>query len=422
MRSYKNRQMKQLMITTSCVVMLLAGAGSSQAQLVPERIVLNATADPATSMALTWRTGKAAASFAEVVLAEANPEFEKKAIRVKAVTQVFRPDSIYTAYHSVVLKQLQPNTLYAYRVGNDSSWSEWFQVKTAGKAGEPLSFIYLGDAQNSIKSLWSRTIREAFSRLPKANLVMHAGDLVNRGNRDEEWGEFFYAGSFIHSMIPGFMSPGNHEYAKDSAGEFSLLTPLWRAQFTLPQNGPKGLEETCYYSDIQGVRFISLNSQEINLSEAGARLQWQWLDTLLQNNPNKWTCIIFHHPVFSVKASRDNERLRAMFKPLFDKYRVDLVLQGHDHAYARGMDKVPMPHKETVSGTMYVVSVSGPKMYEGTFQPWMDKTTMNQQLFQLVNIAGDSLSFKAYTTTGELFDAFTLVKQKGKPNKCINGK
>lgn len=415
--------MKRTVSSITCALLLLAAAGSSKAQAVPDRIVLNVTADPSTALSVSWRTNAATGKcFAEIVPAEADPAFEKKAIRILANTQLFKPDSVYCAFHAARFENLTPNTLYAYRVGNDSAWSEWFQVKTAGNAGEPLSFIYLGDAQNNIKSLWSRTIREAFSQLPKANLIIHAGDLVNRGNRDEEWGEFFYAGGFIHSMVPGLMSPGNHEYSRDAKGEFSVLTPLWRAQFALPENGPAGLEETCYYSDIQGVRFISLNSQEISLSEAKANLQMHWLDTLLSNNPNKWTCIVFHHPVFSAKSSRDNELLRKKFKPLFDKYHVDLVLQGHDHAYARGMARIPMTHKTETSGTMYVISVSGPKMYERSKEAWMDQSAMNQQLFQLVQINGNELSFKAYTATGALFDAFKLVKQKGKPNKCMEGK
>jgi hypothetical protein len=27
--------------------------------------------------------------------------------------------------------------------------------------------------------------------------------------------------------------------------------------------------------------------------------------------------------------------LRGLWKPVFDKYRVDLILQGHDHVYVR---------------------------------------------------------------------------------------
>src|SRR5690606_40830927 len=61
--------------------------------------------------------------------------------------------------------------------------------------------------------------------------------------------------------------------------------------------------------------------------------------SLLSHNPNKWTCVVFHHPIFSTKTTRDNKRMRETFKPLFDRYKVDLVLQGHDHTYARGMKK-----------------------------------------------------------------------------------
>lgn len=401
--------------------MSIAVAGNVCAQLVPDRIVLNITASPATSLAVNWRTGEEVKeALAEIVQAADGPDLGNGVQQVKAITTPFGADSLHAANHSVVFTGLQPKTVYMYRVGGNNQWSEWFQVRTAGVAGDTVKLIYMGDAQNNIKSLWSRTIRQAFIQMPDANLVIHAGDLVNRGQRDEEWGEFFYAGGFIHSMIPGMMVPGNHEHSKDTAGEFSILTPHWRAQFTLPENGPAGLEETCYFSDIQGVRFISLNSQAINLTEEGATRQYRWLDSLLSHNPNKWTCISFHHPVFSAKASRDNETLRTRFKPLFDKYKVDLVLQGHDHAYARGMQHVPVLSKDAVSGTMYVISVSGPKMYELAKEPWMDRTAMNTQLFQLVYIAGNMLRFETYTTTGKLFDAFDLVKQPGKPNKCIN--
>ncbi|GGH62049.1 putative phosphodiesterase [Filimonas zeae] len=413
--------MKKINVLLGCIT--LAATAKLAAQVTPDRIVLNVTANPATSLAVTWRTGnEVKEAVGEIVVAADGPDLAKELQQVKAVTTPFGGDSLHAAYHSVVFRGLQPKTKYMYRVGGSGQWSEWFQVQTAGVVGDTVKLIYMGDAQNNIKSLWSRTIRQAFMQMPDANLMIHAGDLVNRGQRDEEWGEFFYAGSFIHSVIPGMMVVGNHEHSRDSAGEFSLLTPHWQAQFTLPENGAPGVEETCYFTDIQGVRFIALNSQAINLTKAGADRQYYWLDSLLSHNPNKWTCISFHHPVFSAKASRDNETLRKRFKPLFDKHRVDLILQGHDHAYARGIQPVEGLVKDTTSGTMYVISVSGPKMYELNKEPWMKRTAMNTQLFQLVRIAGDTLLFETYTTTGKLFDAFKLVKQKGKLNKCIEMK
>ena len=139
-------------------------------------------------------------------------------------------------YHSVNFTDLRPNTLYAYRVGGGDVWSEWFHFKTASEQFEPFSFIYFGDAQNNLLSMWSRAVRSAYSNAPKAKFMIHAGDLINRANADEEWGEWFKAGSFIHAMVPGIPVPGNHEYAKNLTGP-RTLSKHWNPQFTLPENG-----------------------------------------------------------------------------------------------------------------------------------------------------------------------------------------
>lgn len=122
------------------------------------------------------------------------------------------------------------------------------------------------------------------------------------------------------------------------------------------------------------------------------------------------------------KSSRDNKRMRENFKPLFDKYKADLVLQAHDHTYARGMSKIPMKEKGQESGTMYVVFVSGPKMTDHGVEKksWMDKSAIYTQLYQVITIDDDKLEYKAYTSAGELFDSFVLIKREGKINKLIS--
>ena len=44
---------------------------------------------------------------------------------------------------------------------------------------------------------------------------------------------------------------------------------------------------------------------------------------------------MFHHPVYPSHPWRDTPALREHWVPIFDKHHVDLVLQGHDHAYLR---------------------------------------------------------------------------------------
>ena len=393
---------------------------------VPDRVILTWASDPATSQAVTWRTdisvppGKAVAQLA---LAEGGPGFDptwgKNAFSPdKLTTRTARTELLKTSineahYHSVNFTGLKPKTKYVYRVGDGTDWSEWFQFETASDKPEPFGFIYFGDAQNGIKSLWSRVARGSYSDMPKAKFILHAGDLVDRGRSDAEWGEWHTAPGWINGMVPCVPSPGNHEY-------IGGLTPHWRAQFTLPENGPPGLEETCYYFDIQGVRVISLNSME------HAAEQVPWLRNVLAkaNNPSRWTIITFHYPIYSSSKGRDNKALREMWRPVFDEFAVDLVLQGHDHAYGRsGLMRddnlVTGANVQSESGIVYVVSVSGAKMIQLDEQDWMVSSGRNTQLYQLIRIDGDVLKYESRTATGDLFDAFELHKQPNGRNELV---
>jgi hypothetical protein len=127
--------------------------------------------------------------------------------------------------------------------------------------------------------MWSRVIREAYSDAPKAKFMLHAGDLINRAESDAEWGEWHGAGAWLNAMIPSVPVLGNHEQARDEEGN-RRLSHHWRPQFALPENGPPGLEETCYTFVYQNLRIIGLDSnREIEKQAA-------WLEQVLQEN--KW--------------------------------------------------------------------------------------------------------------------------------------
>lgn len=390
----------------------------------PDRIILNLTATPETSIAVNWRTDTTITKGEiQVALATDGTQFLKNVRTIAATTEYLKvkyleEPEIKANYHSGIIDNLTPGALYVYRVGNDKHFSEWFQFRMPkSTAGRPLSFLYFGDAQNDVKSHWSRVIREAYKNMPEVAFMLHAGDLINRNDHDVEWGEWFYAGSYIHATVPSVMTPGNHEYGKGK------LSPQWRKQYNLPTNGPKGLEETCYEVNYSDLKVISLNAEEIDESEHFATAQAKWLDSVLTHNPRKWTAITLHYPFYSTKPNRDNIELRKRFKPIIDKHKVDIVLQGHDHAYGRGMvsNSVKVEaNKSQQSGTVYVVSVSGPKMYDISNDPWMSRKASNTQLFQLLTVEGDVLTYKAFTATGELYDAFDLKKRAGKSNQLVN--
>ncbi len=383
----------------------------------PDRIHLTWTGDPAHTQAVTWRTAShVTAAVAEIAVAADGPGFAQSARRVEAVSETFESDLGAALYHTANFRGLEAETLYAYRVGNGEVFSEWQQFRTVSEGPAPLEFLYVGDAQNDIFSMWSRLIREGYSTAPRASFIVHAGDLVNRANRDAEWGEWFRAAGWINGKTPSVPTPGNHEYEREElngiAGE-RRLSRHWRPQFALPENGPEGLEETCYYLDIQGVRVVALNSNERQQEQA------RWLDTILTDNPNRWTVVTHHHPIFSAARERDNPELRALLQPVYDRHGVDLVLTGHDHTYARSNLRSGANVQAGRAGTVYVVSVSGPKMYDLTRADWMQRAAEDTQLFQRIRIDGDRLRYESYTARGALYDAFELVKQDGRPNEMI---
>ncbi len=387
----------------------------------PTRVVLTWRDDPARTQAVTWRTdARVDESFAEIAEASANPGFGALARRAPARIAAVPVPSGTAYYHEARFTALRPNTLYAYRVGDGTTWSEWFQFRTASVEPSPFSFIFLGDAQSDVRSLWARTMRAALTDAPRSRFVVHSGDLVSIGESDDQWAEWFRAAGWANAMIPQVPAVGNLEYARINREDPRQLAPLWRHQFALPEDGPDGLAETVYSFDYQGARVIVLNSVE----DARIADQAAWLASRLEGNKNRWTIVVLHHPVFSLGVDRDNASLRTALKPLFDKHDVDLVLQGHDHAYGRGENIAAAgTARRDDEGTVYVVSVSGPSMEEvGKDRAWATRTAANVQLYQVITVSPQSLRFEARTVTGQLFDAFEIQKPRAGRRRFVDRK
>jgi len=155
---------------------------------VPDRVVLTWSGNPATTQAITWRTDVSVEqAWVEIMQATDNP-LDFKGVRVLAQTRAFSSDLGESHYHSVELSDLEPNCIYAYRVGDGVNWTEWQHFRTAKQESAPFSFIYFGDAQNDIRMHWSRVFRESFRLAPDAAFTLHAGDLINHAQNDADCG------------------------------------------------------------------------------------------------------------------------------------------------------------------------------------------------------------------------------------------
>ena len=377
----------------------------------PDQIVLTWSDDPKRTQTIQWRTSTAVKE--GVVLYQKksamNPLSSRQAesLRAEAETVVLeKPELVNDPVihrHTAVLRELEPDTTYVYAVGDGSPehWSELAEFTTAPEEVEPFSFIYMGDAQNGLYR-WGTLLKNAFRERPDAAFYIMAGDLVDRGADRGDWDSLFHNAAGVYDRRQLVPAIGNHE---NQGGHPKLYLDL----FTLRENGPSNVEkERAYSFEYSNALFVILDS---NLDPGS---QTEWLEQQLAESEATWKFVVYHHPAYSSGPRRDNAKLRNLWTPIFDKYHVDLALQGHDHAYLR---TYPMKNQKRVEsaaeGTIYIVSVSGTKMYDQAPRGYTEFGMTNVATYQVldIQISGDRLVYRAYDIDGELRDEFVIEKK-----------
>lgn len=385
----------------------------------PSRIVLNPAANPATGQLITWRT--------DVTTLSGSVEYRPAAggaVSTVAATPglpvLFGGWAYTSIHHTARLTGLTPGTAYSYRVGTAGHWSEWFTFETATADRSPWEMIYFGDAQNNLDVAWKPVVEQAFKRTPNAKLALHAGDLINNSSIDAEWGYWFEGMKGPAQTVNQFVVTGNHERSSDALGT------QFREHFATAGNGPLLADSTVYFTDYQGVRLIAIDGNGTALFD-----QIDFLENALENNPNQWTVVSFHQPIFSGAAGRDNGVNRHFLLPILRKYNVDLVLQGHDHVYARGVMASDLDSATgDARGPVYTVAVAGPKYYSlspAESNNWTENEAVRviaheqTSTWQPITFDGNRLTYRSYIAAkgaestasgqvGDLLDAFTITK------------
>ncbi|HKS38481.1 MAG TPA: metallophosphoesterase family protein [Verrucomicrobiae bacterium] len=374
----------------------------------PDQIILTWAGDPRRTQSIQWRTnGKVKRGFVTFQEKATFNRFQPASFkRVKAETARWKNPTIANDpemhWHTVNLTGLEPDTTYVYSVGDGTKdgWTELAEFTTAPDGVKPFSFVYMGDAQNGLDR-WGTLVQNAFRQRPDAAFYIMAGDLVNRGAERDDWDSLFYNARGVYDRRQLVPVIGNHECQGGHP-------TLYLKYFNLPKDGPPGVEaERAYAFDYSNARFIVLDS---NLPPD---CQTQWLEEQLTGTKATWKFVTYHHPAYSSGPKRDNKKLREAWTPLFDKYHVDLALQGHDHAYLR---TYPMKGEKRAAspkeGTVYVVSVSGTKMYAQDKRDYTEFGMTNVATYQVldIQISGNRLVYRAYDIDGKLRDDLVIEK------------
>ena len=114
----------------------------------PDRIVASPAAEASRGFSVAWRTSTVVEDpLLEIVVAGDSPDMGTPR-QVRATTRALETENGRAHHHRADVEGLQPDTLYAWRVQGDRTWSAWHHTRTAGGREMPLTLLYFGDTQN----------------------------------------------------------------------------------------------------------------------------------------------------------------------------------------------------------------------------------------------------------------------------------
>jgi len=362
----------------------------------PDQVMLTWSAEPATTIDIQWRTDTTVQS-GKINFREKGAE----AIQTVAAEKYRMEDrnlmnDRYINRFTAHLVNLKPGTTYEYQVAPATTRSDEYSFSTPANDNS-FSFIWTGDTHHSpsIEKLFDRASKSH----PDAAFYSIAGDMVSEGLHRDHWDDLFHFTGKIISEKPLMTVLGNHDTRQ------GLGARMYRDLFSYPKNAPAGVQpEHTYSFRYKNALFLMIEST------APIDTQKAWIEEQLSNTDATWKFAMFHFAPYNWEEPYPD--IQAAWIPLFDKYHVDIVMNGHIHYYMRTKPmkagKVVSSYKE---GTAYVESVGIPtKPEKRPEEPYTVVRNFSGDLYQYVKIEGNKLSFAAMNSDNKIIDSFTIVK------------
>jgi hypothetical protein len=366
----------------------------------PDQILLTWNGDPRDTQAIQWRTGTAVE---DGVVRFQRKDEQGKTVEVAAVRERIEDRVLMNDPHchrfTATLTGLKPGTTYTYQVGSpkEDLWSSPAEFTTAPKKPAPFTFITFGDTHK--KPHWGQMLQAANKRHPEAAFYMIAGDLVDTGQYRDDWDQFFDITGGVFAQRPLIPTIGNHD-AIDGLG-----AGMYRAHFALPGNGPDNLlPEHTFTVQYGNVQFFILDSGLPVLDQA------DWLEQQLAASTADWKIAMFHFPPYNIEEGYPD--IAALWGYLFDKYHMDLVLEGHVHYYMRSHPlRRGRPVEDPNEGTIHLISIgieNEDRVIPPT--PYAKVAFSGTPLYQVFHVDGKRLTMRTLDPQGNERDSLVLQK------------
>jgi len=147
-------------------------------------------------------------------------------------------------------------------------------------------------------------------------------------------------------QVPWYATLGNHDYGDNAQAQIDLtkVNKRWKMPsryYSIVEELSDGTKNLFLFIDTNPfiTKYQKFNVKETELSQKSVddlntqswKTQLKWIESSLKNSDADWKIVVGHHPVYSGGKHGGAKELYSNFKPLFEKYGVQMYICGHDH-------------------------------------------------------------------------------------------
>lgn len=242
--------------------------------------------------------------------------------------------------HTSKINGLNSKTKYTYTItSGDKSFDGSFTTTTAlnDSGDDTIKFAFLADTQvsNSTNAKAFGATCNMINKENDINLVYIAGDITNNADDESQYENLFNNGGLYKDQGQNMFS--NHLLAVTQGNhDVSNFT----GHITAP-SASSDVSDAVYSFNYGAAKFIVLNLETAKSNDEIRNAQKEYLEKEVKEakDNNKWVIVSFHKSIYTGAShivDSDIKAAREYWGPILSDLNVDIVLEGHDHVYARG--------------------------------------------------------------------------------------
>ncbi|MDX2232331.1 MAG: metallophosphoesterase [Leptolyngbyaceae cyanobacterium bins.349] len=244
-----------------------------------------------------------------------------------------------------------------------------------------LRFVATADSGSGDQNQFA--VGRAMTRYHQQNpytLVVLAGDNIYNDGEISKIGPAFEAPyqAILQQGVKFRACLGNHDIRTDNGD---------------PQVAYPGFNMAGRYYTYQenGVQFFVLDTN----GNADWNTQLAWFEQQLQQSNARWKIVYGHHPIYASGVYGSNPEFIRTFTPLFQKYGVQLYINGHEHHYER---------TRPINGTTYLVTGHGGAHLREVGKNEWTAHAVSRFGFTALEVYRDRIVIQAIGTDHQVFD------------------